>query len=288
MEQYLRSIYQHHASNSDVLGILILEKTKPDSPITDNFDVVLLIIVQEAEKTWNVKHYEFADKTCALHIVTEELLMEWIDTSGYRNAVEWIIYGRIIFDRNEFFNNLKATLQSFPDDKRNLRKIMEFGKLIKSYNEAKELFEAGEYMDTNSKILYSLHYLARLAVIEKGYYPEVTVWSQVKQIDIEVYKLYEEFIESKEELKKRVQLMLIAMDYVIKARANMAVKHLLDMMHAKNEWYYGELKALPKLQPYSLDLSAIITYLVDKNMITNATEQTKGEGVYHRKYMVSK
>ncbi|API91266.1 MULTISPECIES: nucleotidyltransferase-like protein [Virgibacillus] len=289
MERFLRSIYQHHASDSNVLGILTVEKTKPDSPITDNFDVILLIIVQEAEKVWNVKHYEFANKACALHIVAEELLMEWIDTSGYRNAVEWIIYGRVVFDRNEFIQELKNTLQDFPDSKRDLRKIIEFGKLIKSYNEAKELLVAGEYMDSNSKILYSLHYLARLAVIEKGYYPEVTVWNQVKQIDIEVYKLYEEFIENKEEQKKRVQLMLLAMDYVINGRAEMAVKHLLDIMKSEGgSWYYGELQALPKLQAYSLDLSAIMTYLVEKGMIMIDTEPTKGEGVYHRKYTVGK
>lgn len=288
MENFLRSIYQQHASDLKTLGILVLERTKPNSHITDNFDVILLIIVQDADPKWCAKHYEFANKTCALHIVDERLLMKWIDTSGYRSAVEWIIYGKILFDRNEFVFNLKEQLRDFPDKKRDLRKAIEFGKLVKSYNEAKELFEMQQYMDANSKILYSLHYLARLAVIEKGHYPEVTVWSQIKQIDVEVYKLYEEFIESKEALKKRIQLMLLAMDYIIKKRAEVSVKHLLDVMGKEYAWSYAELKARPEIQPYSLDLSAIIAYLVEKRIVYSVKEATKGEGVYHRKYKLKK
>jgi uncharacterized protein (UPF0332 family) len=288
MENFLRSIYQQHASYLKTLGIFVLERTKPNSHITDNFDVILLIIVQDADPKWCAKHYEFANKTCALHIVDERLLMKWIDTSGYRSAVEWIIYGKILFDRNEFVFNLKEQLRDFPDKKRDLRKAIEFGKLVKSYNEAKELFEMQQYMDANSKILYSLHYLARLAVIEKGHYPEVTVWSQIKQIDVEVYKLYEEFIESKEALKKRIQLMLLAMDYIIKKRAEVSVKHLLDVMGKENALSYAELKAWPEIQPYSLDLSAIIAYLVEKRIVYSVKEATKGEGVYHRKYKLKK
>ncbi|GAB3042432.1 nucleotidyltransferase-like protein [Virgibacillus ainsalahensis] len=288
MESLLRPIYQEHASDMKTLGILIMEKTLHNSTVTDDFDVILLILVSESEQPWQVKHYEFEDKTAALHIVTKDLLMEWIDTSGYRKAVEWIIYGRKIFDRNDFVSGLKEQLRDFPVEKRDLRKVIEFGKLIKSYREAKELFESNQHKDANSKILYSLHYLARLAVIEKGYYPEVMVWNQVNQIDIEVYKLYEEFIESSEAIEKRIQLMLIAMDFVISNRAKHAVNYLLNIMQAKNTaWSYAELKELAMTAPFSLDMSAIISYLVDKDIINTVKEQSKGVGVFHRKYVVN-
>lgn len=288
MESFLRPIYQEYASEPNTLGVILLEKTNPTSPITDNFDVILLIVVKEAIQSWSVKHYEFENKTAALHIVKEKLLMEWIDTSGYRRAVEWVIYGKAVFDRNEYIRGLKDQLRDFPTEKRDLRKVIEFGKLVKSYSEAKELYESAEFKDANSKILYSLHYLARLAVIEKGYYPEVTVWSQVKQIDLEVYKLYEEFIESNEEMEKRIKLMVIAMDYVISSRARLSVKHLLDIMGTKEEpWSYAELKAMPVSAPYTLDLTAIISYLVEKEILLTVREESKGIGVYHQKYIIS-
>ncbi|WP_085993152.1 nucleotidyltransferase-like protein [Oceanobacillus senegalensis] len=288
MENFLRPIYQERASDINTLGILTLEKINPNSPLTDDFDMILLIIVKEAKQAWFVKHYESASETAALHIVREDTLLEWIDTSTYRRAVEWIINGKIVFDRNEYINNLKEELRAFPTQKRNLRKAIEFGKLVKSYNEAKELFSSGNYKDANSKILYSLHYLARLAVIEKGFYPEVTVWNQVKNIDLEIYKLYEEFIESREEIKKRIELMILAMDYVINNRAAVSAEHFLEIMRTRDEpWSYAELKNVSEIEPYTLDLSAIISYLEEKEFILSVLEETKGTGVFQRKYKIS-
>ncbi|MEK3907866.1 nucleotidyltransferase-like protein [Oceanobacillus sp. FSL K6-0127] len=288
MENSLRPIYQEHASNPNTLGILLIEKIQHDSPVTDGFDVILLIIVDEYEQNWYVKHYEIEGKTAALHIVRMDVLVEWIDTSGYRRAVEWIILGKPVFDRNEYIARLKEQLRDFPKEKRDLRKMIDFGKLVKSYSEAKALYETGEFNDAHSKILNSLHYLARLAVIEKGYYPEVTVWSQVKKIDSEVYKLYEVFIESNEAVYKRIELMIIGMDFVIHNRAMISAKHLLDIMKTKESaWSYAEIKSHVMIQPYRLDLSAILSYLVEKNIINVVLEQTKGHAVYQRKYILT-
>ncbi|MEN1970177.1 nucleotidyltransferase-like protein [Lentibacillus sp. N15] len=285
MEDLLRPIYQERASDANTLGVLVIEKMKPNSPITDNFDVILLIIVREADPSWYVKHYEFDDKTAAMHVVTNDLLMKWIDTSGYRKAIAWLIYGKVIFDRNEFITNLKDQLREFPQDKRDLRKAIEFGKLIRSYTDAKDLYESGQYKDAYSRIVHSLHYLARLAVIEKGYHPEVTAWSQVKQIDPEVYKLYDELIESHEELNKRVQLMILAADFVISTRAQVSAKHLLDVISSEKEaWTYSEIRSDPRVSSYSLDLTSMIAYLTEKDIIQTELIKTKGVGVYHRKY----
>ncbi|MBT2217746.1 hypothetical protein KK120_18195 [Virgibacillus dakarensis] len=287
MEDLLRPIYQERASDENTLGVLVIEKMKPNSPITDNLDVILLIIVKDAIQPWQVKHYEFDEKTAAMHVITNELLMKWIDTSGYRKAIAWLIYGKVIFDRNEFIANLKEQLREFPQGKRNLRKAIEFGKLIRSYSDAKDLYESAQYKDAYSRIVHSLHYLARLAVIEKGYHPEVTVWSQVKQIDPEVYKLYDELIESHEELNKRVQLMILAADFVISSRAKVSAKHLLDVIKSKKDaWTYGELKSDPRVAAYALDLMAMVAYLIEKEIIQTELTETKGAGVYHRKYTI--
>ncbi|ASK61036.1 hypothetical protein CFK37_01905 [Virgibacillus phasianinus] len=288
MEDLLRPIYQERASDLDTLGILLIEKMKPNSPLTDNFDVILLIIVNNGDQPWHVKHYEFDNKTAALHVVREDLLMKWIDTSTYRRAVEWVIYGKVIFDRNEYISDLKEQLRSFPSTKRDLRKAIEFGKLVKSYSEAKDLYETHHYKDAYSRMIHSLHYLARLAVIEKGFHPEVTVWKQVRQIDPEVYKLYEELIQSNEEIEKRVQLMILAIDFVISTRARYSAKHLLDLMRERDgSWSYSELKTHPLLKSYDLDLTAIVSYLAEKNIIKTERVETKGVGVYQRKYLVS-
>ncbi|MFD1360698.1 nucleotidyltransferase-like protein [Lentibacillus salinarum] len=285
MENLLKPIYEESASNPDTLGIILIEKKKPDSPITDNFDVILLVIVRSAETEWQERHYQFNDKIGAMHTITDHLLRRWIDTSGYRKAVEWAMAGKIIFDRDAYVSRLKEQLRTFPHDKRDLRKAMEFGKLLKSYTEVRDLYQTGQYKDAFSQMVNSLHYLARLVVIEKGYFPEVTLWDQVKKIDPEVYKLYDELIESHEDIEKRVQLMLLAADFVISKRARVSAKHLLDIMRTKDgPWSYEGIREHPGVKPYELDLTAMLNYLTEKDIIMTDKVETNAHGVYHRHY----
>ncbi|SDK33579.1 nucleotidyltransferase-like protein [Sediminibacillus albus] len=285
MKDLLRPIYQERASQSNTLGILIIEKNKPVSPVTDNFDVILLVIGRDVEQAWYVKHYQFDGKKAAMHIVDEELLHYWIDTSTYRRAVEWVINGRIVFDRNEYIANLKEELSSFPQEKREFKMALEFAKLIRSYGETKDLFQTEQYLDAYSRIVRSLHYLARLAIIEKGYHPEVVVWNHVKRIDIEVYKLYEELINSVEPIDKRVELMLLALEFAISTRAKSCSAHLLEIMNRKQEaWTFGELKVHPEIEAYAFDLGSMVEYLTEKGIIEAVQVETKGKNIYHRKY----
>ncbi len=46
MEDVLRPIYQERASNKDTLGILLIEKKKSESPVTDNLDAILFIVTK--------------------------------------------------------------------------------------------------------------------------------------------------------------------------------------------------------------------------------------------------
>lgn len=289
MEDLLRPIYQERASHPNTMGILLVEKKKPISPVTDNFDVILLVIMSQAEQSWYVKHYEFDGKTAAMHIIEESLLNNWIDTSTNRRVVEWVINGKAIFDRNEYITNLKEELRIFPNEKRKLKMAIEFAKLTRSYSESKDLFESGHALDAYSRILRSLHYLGRLAIIEKGYHPEVLVWGQVKRIDPEVYKLYEELIKSSEEISKRVELILLALEFALSSRAKVCAEHLIEIMNkAEEPWSFGELKVHPGISSYALDLSSMIEYLKERSIIEIVQVETKGEGIYHRKYQVRK
>ncbi|MFQ3546265.1 nucleotidyltransferase-like protein [Halobacillus rhizosphaerae] len=288
MEDVLRPIYQERASQSNTLGILILEKKKPISPVTDNFDVILFIIVREAKDPWYVKHYEYENQAAAMHIVDETLLQHWIDTSSYRRAVEWVINGSIIFERNEYISDLKEKLRSFPQQSRDLKKAIEFAKLIRSYSESKDLFESEQYLDSFSRMVHSLHYLARLSIIEKGFHPEVTVWNQVRRIEPEIYKLYQELIESGEPTDKRVQLMILAVEHAISKRSQSSAKHLIDLMKESEEaWSFGDLKVHPGIKEYALDLSSMIEYLAENELIEVVLQETKGPNIYHRKYKVA-
>ena len=97
-------------------------------------------------------------------------------------------------------SNLKNKLQEFPVEKRKLIIGLEFAKLIRRYMDGRAYFDHNQLLDAYNHIVHSLHHLGRLSLIEKGFQPEVKVWNQVKQIDPEVYKLYNELVHSEEEL----------------------------------------------------------------------------------------
>ncbi|GGM29688.1 hypothetical protein GCM10011351_14760 [Paraliobacillus quinghaiensis] len=288
MENVLRPIYQERASHPNTLGILMVEKKKEVSPVTDNFDVILLVIVSKANQPWFVKHYQFEQKTAAMHIVEEGHLNYWIDTGSYHRSVEWIMTGKVLFDRNEYVAELKSKLEDFPVEKRQLKMTIEFAKLTRNYSEAKDLFSSGHYLDAYSKVLSSLHSLGRLSIIDKGYHPEVVVWSQIRRIDSEIYKLYEELISSNEDIAKRVELMIIAIEFSLSSRAKQSAVHLLDVMRTSQEsWSYGDLTVHPSIQFYALDLSTMLDYLIDKDLISVELVDTKGKKIFHREYKIN-
>jgi len=285
MEDILRPIYQERASLQSTLGILLIEKSEDASLITDTFDYVLFVIVNEAEDAVFLKHYMYKEKKAALHIVQEEQLKKWLLLGTNRKVVNWIQEGKILFDRNEYLKQLKTEIREFPFYGRKLKKGLEFAKLIRRYTDGRALFENGHFLDAFNHIVHSLHHLARLEVIEQGFYPEATVWNQVKLIEPEIYKLYKELVSSEETLEKRLELLFLASEFLIHSRISIGSQHLLEIMETKEEsWTIAELMNHPELIHYTVDLSVLVEYLIEKHVIQSIKVETKGQGVFHRYY----
>src|SRR5690606_40421365 len=73
--------------------------------------------------------------------------------------------------------------------------------------------------------------LARLAIIKNGHFPEITVWNQVKKIEPEIHKLYEELVNSEEGLEKRLELLFLASDVLIHSYIEYGTSHLRSEEH---------------------------------------------------------
>jgi hypothetical protein len=289
MEDLLRPIYQEKASHKNTLGILMIEKVVQHSPVTDTFNIVLFVIVQNAEHPVFIKHYAFHDQKAALHIVDEQKVREWILYGSNRKVIDWLLNGKILFDRNEYISNLRKELLEFPKENRKLKMGLEFAKLIRRYMEGRSFFEKEQFLDAYNHVLHALHHLARLSVIEHGFYPEVTVWNQVKNIEPQIYKLYEELIESEEPLYKRLELLFLASDFLIHSKLDVGASHLISVLETKNEpWSIFDMYRHHELEAYSIDLVIMLEFLVEKNVLSIETVHTKGQGIYHRYYFVEK
>jgi hypothetical protein len=288
MEDILRPIYQERASQLNTLGVLMVQKKQKLSHITDSFDEILLVLVQEADQPLFIKHYSYYDKKAAMHIITEAQLQEWLLLGSNRKIFEWLHEAKIIFDRNEYVANLKMELREFPFNGRKVKMGLEFAKLIRRYVDGKALFEGHQFLDAYNYVVHSLHHLARLAILENGLHPELTVWNQVKQIEPEIFKLYEELVYSEETLEKRLELLFLASEFMIHSRTNIGTVHLLDILSRKEIWMFNEIMSEEELLPYSVDLGVLLEYLIDKHLIEVVNIETKGQGVFHRGYRLNK
>jgi hypothetical protein len=286
MEDILRPIYQERASQPNTLGVLVVEKKQDSKHVTDSFDVILLIVVKDAEQPLFIKHYSFKDKKAALHIITKQQLEEWLLLGSNRKIFEWLDHSQILFDRNEYVANLKKELRDFPFYGRKIKMGLEFAKLIRRYVDGKALFETQLFLDAYNHVVHSLHHLARLAVIENGLHPELTVWHQVKQIEPEIYKLYEELVNSEETLEKRLELLFLASEFLIHSRTRIGAAHILEVLAGRDYWSFSEMMAETELIPYSVDLGMLLEYLIDKQLVEVVNMETKGQGVFHRYYRV--
>ncbi|WML38536.1 nucleotidyltransferase-like protein [Neobacillus sp. OS1-2] len=288
MEDILRPIYQERASQSNTLGVLLIEKKQKSSHVTESFDEILLIIVKEADQPLFIKHYSYNNQKAAMHVITESQLQEWLLLGTNRRIFEWIHEAKILFDRNENVANLKMELSEFPFNGRKIKMGLEFAKLIRRYVDGKALFESKQFLDAYNYVVHSLHHLARLAVIENGLHPELTVWQQVKQIEPEIFKLYEELVNSEETLEKRLELLFLASEFMIHFRTNIGTAHLLEVLSKKEYWQFNEIMSEKELIPYSVDLAVLIEYLIEKHLLDVVNIETKGQGIYHRCYCVHK
>ena len=168
VEQVLRPIYQERASSPETLGVILVEKREKGDPITDTFDAILLIITADEEIPIFTKHYTDSSGKAAMHVISESQLRKWLLLGSKRKVVDWLFYGKVYFDRNEFVEKLKTELQEFPFYGRKIKMGLEFSKLSTAYIEGKTFFEQKNYMDAYNHVVNSLHHLARLAVIENG------------------------------------------------------------------------------------------------------------------------
>ncbi|QED46965.1 nucleotidyltransferase-like protein [Cytobacillus dafuensis] len=288
MEDILRPIYQERASQANTLGVLIINKQQKNTPATDTFDAILLILVKEAESPVFVKHYSYNDKKAALYMVTDQQLHEWLLLGSNKKIFDWLYNGKILFERNEYIHDLKTELREFPFNGRKMKMGIEFAKLIRRYMDGKAFFENGHYLDTYNHVVHSLHHLARLAIIEHGFHPEVTVWQQVKQIEPEILKLYEELVNSHEPLEKRLELLFLASEFLIHSKTKSGISHFVDVLSEKEFWSISELMKHEELLFYSVDLGMLLEYLIDKHVVEIVNIETKGQDIFHRYYKLGK
>ncbi|WP_227938037.1 nucleotidyltransferase-like protein [Alkalihalobacillus deserti] len=285
MDMLLRQLYQDRASDENTLAILIIEKELLPLSITDGFNVVILLINSDKNISWEIKHYKIGEKRVAFHSLSQAMMHQTLIVGNHRRLVDWLVNGKIVFDRNEYLKDVKERIESFPPGDRSKKMTIQFTKMLRRFEEGKTLFQNGHYFDAFSNMMHALHHLARLSVIQHGYYPEVTVWEQVKHIEPPTYKLYQELLKSEETLEKRIELLILATELAIHSKTIIGSQHFLSLVEANGDLYLiADLMAISETEDYRVDLELLVRHLVEKGAVTCYKEETKAEGIMKTYY----
>ncbi|WP_332630994.1 nucleotidyltransferase-like protein [Halalkalibacter flavus] len=290
MDVLLRQLYQDRASEEETLAILLVEKEFLPLSVTDGFDVVIVLINHNQNISWEVKHYTLGERRVSFHSLSQAMMYQTLIVGNHRRLVDWLINGKIVFDRNEFLKDVKERIDSFPPGDRTKKMTIQFTKMLRRFEEGKSLFYNGHHFDAFSNMMHSLHHLARLSLITHGFYPEVTVWEQVKKIEPQTYKLYQELLKSEESLEKRIELLILATELAIHSKTVLGSQHFLSLLENSSEELFSvaELMSLPEVEDYYVDLELLIRHLVEKELIESTRVATKVEGIEKIFYRLKK
>ncbi|MCM3268357.1 nucleotidyltransferase-like protein [Paenibacillus elgii] len=253
--------------DESVISVAAVDNPSLFSAVTDGFDIVLLVVSSNNERAYQQVHYIKDNRRIQERWISPDTLDELILRGEYRNVIYWILKGEILLDRDMYLETLRHKVLEFPLPLREHKLLIEFSKFLRCYSQSKEYILDEHLLDAYNNILEALHHWARIVIIESGNHPEVTVWRQVKTINPGVYKLYEELTLSKETLKQRVQLVLLASEFSVMSKMERCCRPLIELLASREEaWSLQELQQQPELEDIKADLPLLLNKLVKKSL----------------------
>ncbi|MEI7028302.1 nucleotidyltransferase-like protein [Paenibacillus sp. y28] len=269
MERLIQQqLLQHYESNPAVISVSAVSNPTRFSPLTDAFDLLLLIVTDQSEQSHSLYHYIKDGYRIQERWIGTNDLESGLLTGDNRRLIQWILKGDIVLDRGLFMERLRHKLLEFPIELRERKLFAEFNHFLHSYLQAKQYLQEEQTLDAYSSTLEALHHWARIVIIEEGYHPELSVWAHVKRVNPGVYKLYEELTLSTETLAQRVELVLLACEFSVMSKMESCCSLLVRLLEKREEpWTVEDLQCEPDLALTHADLSLLLNKLVRKSLI---------------------
>jgi len=287
MSALIDELNAYFAKNTNVRSVIILENRSTFSPLTDGFDLLLLVLSHSYDLERPLSHYIKREKRIQERWVDAEGIQVWVAAGENRRIIEWILSGTILFDRDGFMTGLRQNLIEFPQSLREQRLLIEFSSFLRTYLQSKEYLKAGHYMDAFTNILEALHHWARIAIIEQGIHPEVTVWEQLRSINVGVYRLYEDLILSPEPIEKRIQLLILASDFFATTKLNLCCRIIFRILQSRTEpWTVQELATHTEVRDLPIDINMILHKLIQKSLIREIVQLSEQAEFEQTRYTV--
>lgn len=251
-----------------IISVMAVDNPKQLPSLTDGFDTLLLIVTNDLSLNNHTTNYIRDDSRIQERWVDPSSIEQWIRHGVNRNILHWLLKGEILLDQNTYLEGLRHRILEFPGDLREHKLLVEFSLFLRKYLQSKEYILDEHLLDAYNNILEALHHWARIVIIEDGYHPEITVWRQIRAINPGVYKLYEELTMSKETLKQRVQLVLLACEFSVMSKMERCCEALIQILRENEQpLSTDELQQHSQLVELRAELPLLLNKLVKKGLI---------------------
>ncbi|OPH56547.1 hypothetical protein BC351_26735 [Paenibacillus ferrarius] len=251
-----------------IISVMAVDNPKQLPSLTDGFDTLFLIVTNDLNLNNHTTNYIRDDSRIQERWVDPSSLELWVRQGLNRNILHWLLKGEILLDQNTYLEGLRHRILEFPSDLREHKLLVEFSHFLRKYLQSKEYVLDEHLLDAYNNILEALHHWARIVIIEDGYHPEITVWRQIRAINPGVYKLYEELTMSKETLKQRVQLVLLACEFSVMSKMERCCEALIQILRESEQPLSAdELQQHVQLVEVKAELPLLLNKLVKKGLI---------------------
>lgn len=257
----------------DVQAVLML----PNFPLRDG--AFYLIVASQHESDNSIRRIFFQNQW-----IVEQWISFWqLEKSAAYGLDEKLAHivakAEILVDKDGYMRQMRQRLLRLTDSLQKKLICKEYSRLVYFFHEAKEWLQQGSTLDAYHAFVQALHAWARLTVYEMGEYPQPALWSQVKQLDSSVYKLYEELSINAETLEKRIELLVLAIEFAVTSRMKESVRFLIELMETKEgPWRLQELMNHPAVQAADIEIPSLIEKMVQRSFLQEVVCPGQDEG----------
>ncbi|MGE5704289.1 MAG: nucleotidyltransferase-like protein [Clostridia bacterium] len=256
---------------------------------SDSIDLLYLIIDNGAVAKHDVQNLIFEDKSILAYRISQ-----WqLETCAMQGSTDerillLLLHAEIVSDKFNYARKYRERLQKGTHKVMKCRICEEYSGFLQHYMEAKELLLRQLTLDAYQAVIHALQRWARLVIYEAGELPELSLWTQVKQKDPAVYKLYEELTTSTEPLEKRVELMLLPIEVNVLAKLKGATQCIVDIMQTENRpWFLHEMIQHPELSKRNLDLQLLMEKMAKRSMLYEVAVLQENGQAMEKGYLLS-
>ncbi|MED1852142.1 nucleotidyltransferase-like protein [Brevibacillus borstelensis] len=261
-KQFLQSLQQRQ----EVQAVLVLPDHVKVPPFYERAGY--LVVVNGAQNQAGVRQVITEEK-----VIWEQKVSAWELEKGLvqgldEKLVTWLQRGEVLWDKDDFIYRLRQRLSKLPESLQKRMLFKEYSRLLHAFQETRDYLQEGMVLDAYHALLKALYVWAKWIVFRAGEQPESALWTQVKNLDPSVYKLYEELTLNHEELEKRIELILLPMDFFLSSRLKESVRYLLEVMETRTSpWKLHELAEHTAVGESGIELSLLIEKMVQRSLV---------------------